>query len=120
MYRIRIEIEGDFIEHAYRAIVVETKQRISERYNVRASLSDKLVIDIEAEDLTALRAAMNTYFRRLDMIIALYKIIGGAGGIRTRDLRLPMPAPFQARPRPLSTKNKLIDNALVLPRASLS
>lgn len=60
---IEIELESaEIAKTLFLALIPETKSAPSERAKTRLNLKDNLlVIDIEAEDLTALRAALNSF-----------------------------------------------------------
>ena len=75
-----IEIPLDSLEIAeilFAAISPETKSGPSDRATTRVSLRESvLVIEVEASDITALRAAMNSYISWVSACIKSIKQIG--------------------------------------------
>jgi tRNA threonylcarbamoyladenosine modification (KEOPS) complex Pcc1 subunit len=71
---VRIETTQDAAEACERALEKETAADMLRRSTVSIRLDDNiLTINIEADDLTALRGSMNTYLRWADMCLTLTK-----------------------------------------------
>jgi len=67
---IRIAFNNDLSKLIYKAISPEVRDRISKRIEVNARDEDKsLIIEVQAEDITSLRAAVNSYLRILAALI---------------------------------------------------
>jgi tRNA threonylcarbamoyladenosine modification (KEOPS) complex Pcc1 subunit len=76
---IEIELESvDIAKNLFLALKPETKSVPSERAKTQLSLQGNLlVIDIEAEDLTALRAALNSFLAWLSGCRKAIKALNG-------------------------------------------
>jgi tRNA threonylcarbamoyladenosine modification (KEOPS) complex Pcc1 subunit len=71
---VRIKLPAEAAEVCCKAIEAETAGDMLRRSVVTMSYQNNaLTLEIEAEDLTALRASMNTYLRWADMCLTLTK-----------------------------------------------
>jgi tRNA threonylcarbamoyladenosine modification (KEOPS) complex Pcc1 subunit len=71
---VRIKLPAEAAEVCCKAIEAETAADMVHRSVVTISHDNNtLTLEIEAEDLTALRASMNTYLRWADMCLTLTK-----------------------------------------------
>ena len=81
-YKALIEIslsDEEALKGLFYPIKPELKDRVSERINVNGRLEGpRLIIEISASDITALRAAINSYLRILSCLVRL------TGGLRKR------------------------------------
>jgi len=69
---IRLNIPPHIAEICYKSIKIETKSEALSRSEVNLSYQkDSLGIEINSKDLTALRAALNTYLRWIIMCCEL-------------------------------------------------
>lgn len=73
-----IELETENSETIFRAILPETRKRISERYIGKLKKEDgKLTFEFEASDTVAFRAALNAYLRWVKAICDICEIVKG-------------------------------------------
>jgi len=74
-YKASIEIslsDEEALKGLFYPIKPELKDRVSERINVNGRLEGhRLTIEISASDITALRAAINSYLRILSCLVKL-------------------------------------------------
>ncbi len=74
--KTRIEFEFPSEELARNiAFALEVNKKINRGKLVITSTGKKLVLDFEAEDETALRAALNTHLRLVDMILNAWEVV---------------------------------------------
>jgi KEOPS complex subunit Pcc1 len=74
MHTANIEIESDKTEIIYNSLQVESKNN-TDRTKVDMHVKDnKLILSIEAKDITALRAALNSYIRWIDVALKMADI----------------------------------------------
>lgn len=76
--KIEVELESaEIAKTLYLALKPETKSVQSERANTKLDLRDNLLlIDVKAEDLTALRAAINSFLAWLSGSRKAIKVVG--------------------------------------------
>ncbi len=62
MLEAEVRIKGEGVKNLYRALLPESEVRLSDRSEVEVRLEgDELLIKIKARDISALRAALNSY-----------------------------------------------------------
>ena len=73
MHRARLVLPG--VEEVYRALAVEAERSVPRtRGNVRYE-REEIEVLVEAEDTTALRAALNSYLRWYDLAVRSVEVI---------------------------------------------
>ncbi|MFH1403012.1 MAG: KEOPS complex subunit Pcc1 [Candidatus Altiarchaeota archaeon] len=65
--RVLFEIPREDADVICESVGIEASSVKHERSNVRLHYEDGLVLDVEAKDLHAMRAAVNTYLRWISM-----------------------------------------------------
>ncbi len=74
--KTRIEFEFPSEELARNiAFALEVNKKINRGKLVITSTRKKLILDFEAEDETALRAALNTHLRLVDMLLNTWEVV---------------------------------------------
>ncbi len=67
MYRARIEVEAKHPEAVYDALLPESGE--GRRFSSRVFLEgERVVVEVDAADATALRAALNSYLRLIVLL----------------------------------------------------
>lgn len=74
MHTAHIEIESDKAEIIYNSLKVESKND-TDRTKVSINIKDdELILSVTAKDIAALRAALNSYIRWMDVALKMANI----------------------------------------------
>ncbi len=68
-----IEVDCDFVERIFRCLIDKPDER---RVKAKVYLSNrKLLLKIKTDDLTSLRAALNTYLRQVKVCLDIEEVV---------------------------------------------
>jgi KEOPS complex subunit Pcc1 len=85
--RVEVEIRNDeeFIKVLFKALKVEEKDSISKAKVYQSD--NRLILSIEADDISDLRAAINSWLRLIKMCSEIWYVESGLGVVRNNLMR---------------------------------